>query len=213
MKLNRILLALLASATLATAATTLTYNFNTTLGVGVQSPTSTAPWISTSFTDVNPNQVMLVIHSNLNASEYLSKLAFNLDGDSFAPNNFVFTSISTSGYFDLPLVTVDLNSINCGNGSVCDLSFDFSSSNAQSGAKRFNQVDHVSYMINYFGLTPFSAASFDALDKSGQFKAIAHVQSIGTGNTSAWITPQIPEPSAALLGVFGLITLLRRKRP
>lgn len=214
MKLNQILLALFASATLASAATTLTYNFNTTLGVGVQSPSGSAPWLTASFTDVKPNQVLLVIQNNLLEDEFVSKLMFNLDGNLFSNSDFTFSSTSTSGSFDLPTVITNIDSINGGVGSTFDVSLDFSTSNAGGGSKRFNQVDSVTYLITYSGAAPFSANTFDAIDKSSQVNTTAHVLSIGTDNTSAWVIPttQIPEPAAALLGAFGFLALLRRRR-
>lgn len=207
------ILALILSAPLAYSATTLTYEFSDVQVSSVQPPTGAAPWITTTFTSVDVNKVEITINGNLTPPEYLTKLAFNLDGDAFDVGKFAVTPVSLSGQFDQPTISLGINSFNGGNGATFDFAFEFSTSNAQGGAKRFNQTDSLSYLITYFGAEPFTADSFDSFDTSGRFKAVAHVQSIGSGNTSAWIVPsQIPEASSALLGGLGILTLLRRRR-
>jgi hypothetical protein len=74
-----------------------------------------------------------------------------------------------------------------------------------------------------YGLDPgesivflFSGTNYDALVASlvsGDFRIAMHVQQIGAnGNDSAAFVNVIPEPSSAVLGLFGALLLLRRRR-
>jgi hypothetical protein len=213
MKLTiRTLLAIAAFSTLATAASTLTYSFGSVANSEAP-PSGPAPWATASFVDVNTNSVQLNLVLSMLTSEFVSKMAFNF-GEQYSDSDFSFSTISTTGTFQAPTLSVDENSLNMGVGSRFDFGLNFATSNAGGGTKLFNGNDSISYLITYTGTKAFGVAAFDALDVSNQFKAIAHFQSIGTKNTSAWVVPAtvIPEPRAALLGGLGLIALLRRRR-
>lgn len=199
----------------AMAAQTLRYDFDYIVGIGVVSPTTNSfvaePWVYATFTNSTLNQVKINITSNLVDDEFISIVAFNID-PILKLDKLVFTNTSTHGQFLLPQITVDMNKINAGAGTRLDLEFIFNK--GANGSNRFDLSDSASYVIDYTGNELMTCESFNFIDNTEKYNAIAHVQSIGTENTSAWIgNSQIPEPQSAILfGSLSLLTLLIRRK-
>lgn len=196
----------LTAACRCESATTLTLNYNTVTEVGVVSPVGVAPWLTATFASVDANTVTLTLNANLTGSEFVSKVGFNLGGVSF--NDLVFTPTTLNGSYTTPTLIQDFNG---GNGTAFAFGLTFVQGPPSA---RFNADDSLLYTISYTGPGTFNPEIFNVLDESNSVISIAHVQSIGTEATSAWISPGavIPEPSAALLGAVGFIALLRRRR-
>jgi len=197
----------LTAACRCEAATTLTLNYNTVTEVGVASPVGVAPWLTATFTSVDSNTVTLKIDAKLSGSEFISKIGFNtVSGVSFS--NLSFTATTSGGSFTTPSVISDFN-----GGQGTNFTFGLNFTQGPPSA-RFNGNDSITYTIDYSGPGTFNPEIFNVLDEKRGLVSIAHVQSIGTQSSSAWISPGavIPEPSAALLGAVGFIALLRRRR-
>ena len=196
----------LSAACQTEAATTLTLNYNTVTEVGVLTPVGTAPWLTATFTSVDTNTVSLKLDANLTGSEFVSKIGFNVaPGISFA--DLAFSVTATDGAFTAPSVSAPFRG---GNGTNFAFGVSFS---VAPPATRFDLTDSVTYSITYSGVNTFNPEVFNVLDASDKVLSIAHVQSIGTEATSAWVSPgAIPEPKAAVLGALGILALLRRRR-
>ena len=64
--------------------------------LGGDTPTSTAPWLTVTFTDSLAGQVTLTLQSHLDsASEFFGEVAFNLD-PAFDPASLSFVQLSGS---------------------------------------------------------------------------------------------------------------------
>lgn len=199
-----------------TAAQTVSYNFDTVTELNVDSPSGSAPWATAAFTDLGLNQVEMLITLDLTNLEFISSMSFNLD-PSLNSKSLRFSNPITVGQFSLPSIDRYTNGVGAGQGTRFDFGFDFSTSNSGGGSRRFNGTDSLRYLLTYSGTGTFNSASFNFPDATGRNTVMAHVQNIGECGTSAWITngssPTIPEPSVALLlGAFGFIILLRRRK-
>jgi hypothetical protein len=194
-------------------AQSFTYQLNTITELNVSPPSGNSPWLSAAFTDVGVNHVRLELTANMIDDEFISMFGLNVD-PGININSLTFSNVDTEGTFSLPTISKSMDRISGGQGTRFDVGFDFSTSNSSGGSRRFNQNDSVTYDILYSGSGTFNSDSFDFLDKTGSRYTIAHVQSIGECNTSAWITtPTVPEPSsAALLGLVGTLVLCRRRK-
>lgn len=199
----------------AMATQTLRYDFDYIVGIGVVPPTTNSfvaePWAYATFTNSTLNQVKINITSNLVGDEFISSVSFNID-PILKLEKLIFTNTSTQGQFSIPQITADMNKINAGAGTRLDLEFIFNK--RANDSNRFDLSDSISYIIDYTGNELMTCESFNFIDNTNKYNAIAHVQSIGTENTSAWIgNSQIPEPhSAIMFGSLSLLTLLRRRK-
>lgn len=214
MKLTKLFVMLCFLAAPLSAAQTLSYNLDAVTEVNVDAPTGTAPWATVAFNDLGLNQVEFLLTLDLTGDEFMSGFSFNLD-PALSVNSLTFSNTATVGAFTLPSITRSTNGVNEGQGMKFDFGVDFSTSNASSGSRRFNNTDSLRYVMSYTGSGTFNSQSFKYLDATGTNYVIAHVQGIGECDTSAWITgtPSIPEPQPAmLLGAFGIIALLRRRK-
>lgn len=198
--------AFLNLAPIVNGATMITFNYDAVTEAGVTPPTGNDPWLSATFTTINSSTVSLTLNSNLVDDEFISKLGLNIPQDIYA-HTLTWTIVDSSGSFTAPTIG---GAWNGGNGTGFPLSIEF----AKNNTDRFNLNDSITFNISYSGEEDFSAESFNVLDKSGKVLSIAHIQSIGSKNSSAWVssTAVIPESSAALLGGIGLLTLLQRRR-
>ena len=216
MKLTKLLAMMLFVASPLSAAQTLTFNFDTVTESNVDAPSGSGPWATAKFTNLGLNQVEFLLTLNLVGDEFVSDFSFNLN-PALDVTDLDFTDVATVGQFILPSITRVTNGVNEGQGTRFDFGFDFTTSNSSGGSRRFNETDSLSYIMTYTGSGTFNSSSFNYIDATNKRKAIAHIQSIGECDTSAWISPRnsntIPEPRAALmLGAFGFITLLRRRK-
>jgi hypothetical protein len=165
---------------------------------GIAAPEGPAPWISVTFTDVSTNKVKMDIASHLVQSEFMSELAFNVVGIDIED-----VSIDTPvkyGTFTLPTISIPSKPV---LGKTYDVEMSFESRNNKQ-VNRFDQNDIVSYTISYDGPGVMTSQSFNSNN-------VAHIQSIGCNEDSAWIT-NIPEPSSATIGALGMFFLIRRRR-
>lgn len=199
-------------------AQSFTLQLDTVTELNVAPPSRNSPWLSATFSDLGVNRVRLEITADLFQDEFISMFALNVD-PTLNLNSLTFSNVGTEGSFLLPTISKSVNGINGGQGTRFDVGFEFSTSNSSGGSRRFNGDDSVTYNIFYSGVGSFDSVSFDFLDKTSTNYTIAHVQSIGRKDTSAWITtptepciPTIPEPSALLLSALGTLTLLRRRK-
>lgn len=216
MKLTKLFAMMFFVATPLSAAQTLSFNLDTVTESNVVSPEGNAPWVTTTMNDLGLNQVELLITLNLIGDEFMSNLSLNIN-PALLVNDITFSGVSTVGQFSLPTITQSTNGVNGGQATRFDLGFDFSTSNASNGSRRFNNTDTLRYVMTYSGAGSFTSQSLNYFDDTDTNTVIAHIQGIGCDATSAWITggppENIPEPRAAmLLGSFGLITLLRRRK-
>lgn len=213
MKLTKLFVMLCFLAAPLSAAQTLSYNLDTVTELNVDAPSGVAPWATVAFNDLGLNQVEFLLTVDLTGDEFMSAFSFNLD-PALNQSSLTFSNSITVGQFSLPSITKSKNGVNEGQGTQFDFGFDFSTSNASSGSRRFNNTDSLRYVMTYTGSGVFSSQSFNYLDASGKNGVIAHVQGIGECDTSAWITGEsIPEPQPAmLLGAFGIIALLHRRK-
>lgn len=202
MKMKLIALMSVLMLPIAYSAQTITYNLND-VSVGTIFPVSNSPWGNVTITEVSPNSVTLNFGADLTKGEFYSSLGLNLKDDFVYSPTITLTSISTSGNFNLPKISIGNNVKSGGAGVKYDIWFDFDTSNSQGGVKRFDESDSVTYRINGIGIEAFKVESN---------KVIAHAQNL-TGGASSWIgTCNIPEPSAIMLGGFGLLFLLTNRR-
>lgn len=205
--------ALLLFSPVALGAQTLTFSIDVT-SLGVDPPSSPPPWATAEFTSLAPNAVEFTFASNLEASEFISEFNFNLD-PSLDSTSLVFTPLHAflgSSGFVLPAIDISEDAIFGGQGSRFDIGLSFETSNAGGGSRRFSGTDSVTYSIHYNGTGEFNAYSFNFGDSVNGVYAQTHVQGIGEDLTSAWATPSIPEPSSALLGLFGFTFIFRKRR-
>jgi len=177
-------------------------------------PAGSAPWLTTSFTDISSGVVQMKISaSGLVGSESLSGLFLNLDT---ADNSgkLSFTYVGGSGGFSKPSISTGNNKFKADGGGKYDIDLAFSSKSAGS----FNGNEYVIYNISSSAFT-LNAMDFDALSKaaggSAAFLAAAEISGIssGCGTSSGWIAPcsltvvPVPEPSTFGLMAIGAIVL------
>ena len=216
MKLKHLLIGALAAASFNTMqGATVLHLLDETLSTGA-TPSGSAPWLTVTATDTvrfDPNTgiptsaVRITLESNLQSpTEFFDKVGFvwGIDPQSVP----AFSMITEFGGDVSGSVSIDpFNSINTGVGTSVGLLVDFVNSNAQGGALRFNGTDTFEFTI----VEEFGWAEYDATTIFDNVGVIAHVNGIG-GDSSAWVSSNIPEPSTALLGLISLAGLARRKR-
>jgi len=171
-------------------------------------PVGASPWLRATFVDVSSGVVQLTLEAaNLTATEFVSNWMFTLDPTLDAEDLDV--SLGSAVGFGLPAVVAKNNKQNGGAGYKFDLKFAFETSNSQ----RFTAGESLVATISS-SATTLKAADFGfgtPKNNSPSLTTAAHVQSIGPGDNSGWVTT-MPEPgTAALLGVAGL-ALCRRCR-
>lgn len=185
-----------------------TFNLDRALETGVDSPEGKAPWASATFVDKSVNKISVSVSNSLTGDEFISSLSFNIDPKFNIKDFSINEEVSVGCTF--PIIDLNSPAVHSGMGSK----FDFNLFFARNNANRFNSGDRVSFVMSYNGKEfGFNSNSFNVLDEVGLSYSMAHIQSIGSCNTSAWITTtggSVPEPS--YLSVFGLILLVRRKR-
>jgi hypothetical protein len=167
-------------------------------------PASTnTPWLEAQFQDVTPGTVRLTVFNlNLSGSENIDQLYFNL-ATNLNPLALTFSGLNASGA-DLPIISQGTNQFKADGDGKYDILFDF----AQAGTttNRFDGTDTFTCLISGIpGLTAndFNYLSFPA-GGAGPFFAAGHIQRIGAGSLSGWISATsagsvavVPEPHLA----------------
>jgi len=180
------------------------------------SPEGATPWLNATFDDQGAagDVILTITATNLMPTEKVSGWYFNLD-PLLDPDQLIFTAPSKSGngagpWFDDPDIGTGINEFKADGDGSFDLLIRFETANG--GTRSFNAGDSVEYTIS--GIGSLMANSFYYLSNPepggpGEFITTAHVQGIGEGAISGWVT--IPEPATiVLLGLGGL--LLRRRK-
>ena len=188
---------------------TANYEFS---GTGV-SPEGTAPWLTVTIDDgVNDTDGIVTLTfqaTNLTGSEYVDKLYLNLD-PILDPTKLQFTSPVQTGTFELPGISKDVNAYKADGDGEFDIEFSF----ATVEDDRFGADEAVKYTVS--GIAGLTADSFDFPSnpkKSGDpsFPFAAHVNSIGPGAKSGWVSTPEPATMALMAAGFGLIAVRRRR--
>jgi hypothetical protein len=198
----------ISAASLSTTQAAVIFDFDNAFSGSPPAQTNT-PWLEAQFQDVTPGTVRLtVLNLGLSGSENIDQLYFNL-ATNMNPLALSFSGLSISGA-DLPLISLGTNQFKADGDGKYDVLLDF----AQGGTitNRFDGTDTFSCLISGIpGLTAndFNYLSFPA-GGAGPFFAAGHVQRIGEGSLSGWISATsagsvsvVPEPNVA--SFFGLI--------
>ena len=191
------------------ARASLVYNLNGVFN-GV-SPTSTAPYLTATFTTVTTGIVTLTLQASLEtASEFIGEIAFNVA--SIIPATLAFTPSAGTPGADLSATTQNAQNLNGGGNT--GKGFDFL---LNFDANTLNDSVLFEYTITASGITE---ASFNDQTSSGLYIG-AHIQGIllNGGTTSGAVTgtgtSAVPIPSAVWLlgsGLIGLVAVRRRFR-
>ena len=187
---------------------------------GATPPEGTVPpaWLTVTIddgADVTDGIVTLTLAAtNLTGSEKVKEWCLNLD-PFFSPTNLVFSSPVKTGTFKDPTISKGTDAYQADGDGLYDIQFAFD----QTGntAKNFGAGESIGYTVTLSSGGTLTASSFDFLSTpaggQGPYHTAAHVQSIGAGEDSGWITA--PEP--ATLGVLATGTVFcllaaRRKK-
>jgi hypothetical protein len=223
--LKKLALSVLSLAVLYSTASAASYQYLFNDAFSGTAPASTNAWMEAIVSDVTNGTVQLTVSNlNLTGSENVDELYLNLN-PTLDATKLNFTYLSDGGGFDLPFITKGTNSYKADGDGLYDILFSFThSSDAQH---QFTQGEYFTYTIT--GIPTLTAADFGYLSFPaggvGPFYAAAHVQRIGSGSLSGWISADevtpltaVPEPSAAsLIGLtlsiyFGLRLWKRTSR-
>jgi hypothetical protein len=176
--------------------------------LGGTTPTSVAPWLTATFSDITPGQVSLMLQSHLDvASEFIGEVALNLN-PSFNPTSLRFLQITGPLLQGAPSLSANgIRLAGAGNlGGGFDVLLSWPTAN---GRDRLNGIETVSFEIR--GPANLTASDFDFFNAvNGQAGAAiigAHIQGIpvgtGTGGSGA-VIQMIPEPSLVALFVMAI---------
>ena len=177
-------------------AGSISYTLNTVFNNG-PSPTSSSPWLTAEFTDVDSNNdtvfdyVALTLTASLEvASEFIDEVTFNVK-PGVTPSSVTVTNTTLGNPIVTSIVGTTQNAQNLTGGGNDGKGFDFKisweTSNSQGGVKRFNGVDVESFT---FALTGLLSSDFDYTNTGGaNAHMAAHVQGIpgSTGSQSTAI--------------------------
>jgi len=183
---------------------------------GGTAPAGATPWLTATIDDGGtPGSVTLTLEAtNLTGSEFVSGWYLNLD-PSLNPTSLVFSSPTKTGTFDDPTISSGANAFKADGDGKYDILFGFATSGSGGGVHQFGVGDSVQYTVT--GIGSLVAASFNFPSSPdgghGPFLTAAHVQSIGEGSDSGWVT--LPEPvtlGLMALGFVGLAAAGRKAR-
>jgi hypothetical protein len=199
--LRNITMALVLLASGVTAAQTLTYSFGTPITSSIV-PYGTGPWLTIHLIEVE-DYTKILMQANLTNGEFISKIGLNLN-TSVDYQSLVISDTSKIGSFTVPQFDVGEDVFNAGGGNSFDMIFQFETNNSNGGGDRFNLNDTFTFNVN----TPITTFT----NIGNQIPTLVHIQGIGRNTQSTWMAPNIPEPSAILIGSIGLLLLIRRGR-
>ncbi len=200
------------------------YQFNDPFS-GTAPASTNQPWIDAMFEDVTPGTVQLTVANlNLSGSENVGGLYLNLN-PTYDPTALRLSFLGGSGGFATPLVSLGQNAFKADGDGKYDVLFSFDEGGTD--ATRFTAGEYMVCQIS--GIPNLSAADFACQSLPaggiGPFYAAAHVQRIGDGALSGWVSATvvmdsslIPEPgSGTLLGLASaagiVFSVIRRRRP
>ena len=184
------------------------------------SPASTnTPWVNASFADVGPGTVRLTVSNlTLTGAESVEELYLNIN-PSYNPSNLIFSETGSSSNFFAPTIATQTDHFKADGDGKYDILFSFATTGPTN---RFINSEYIVFQIS--GIPTLTAADFDYLSApaggSGPFYGALHLQSTSIGEDSGWasgdhiVSPDIPEPGTATLGLLALTSWfgLRRSR-
>src|SRR5262245_40770395 len=192
------------------------YQFNNAFS-GSAPVSTNRPWIDAIFQTVTPGTVRLTVTNlTLSASENVDQVYFNLN-TALKPANLTFTLVNESGLFKVPKISTGVNKFQADGDGKYDILFNFNSGGTAN--TRFTAGESVTYYIS--GIPNLVAADFSYLSApaggAGPFYAAAHVQRIGNGTLSGWLSASamtpllVPEPTTIALSLLASgVWLVRR---
>ncbi|HUU30818.1 MAG TPA: PEP-CTERM sorting domain-containing protein [Phycisphaerae bacterium] len=187
---------------------------------GATPPEGTVPpaWLTVTIDDgadyTDGIVTLTLAATNLTGNEKIKEWYLNLD-PSFDPENLVFAQVGKTGAFKDATISKGLDAFKAGGDGFYDIEFVFDHTGNTS--KNFGAGESIGYTVSLSSGGTLTASSFDFLSTpaggQGPYHTAAHVQSIGAGEDSGWITA--PEP--ATLGVLATGTVFcllaaRRKK-
>jgi len=173
------------------------------------------PWLIAEFDDGGTagSVDLTLTANNLSATEFTGEWYFNIDPVYNATDlsNLTFTVTSTTGAFDNPTISKDINNLQANGNGKFDILLGFST--ADGGMDyRFSDGDVLEYSIG--GIGSLTAGSFNFISYEdggeGEYFTTAHIQGIGVGLESGWIT--VPEPVSMLLLAMGGVAIFRKRK-
>jgi hypothetical protein len=172
-------------------------------------PTSTAPWLTVTFTDALPGQVTLTLLCHLNVpSEFIGEISLNLN-PAFDPASLAFLQLSGPSLQGPPSLSKDAIRLPGGgsSGSGFDILLDWPTGHGQD---RFDGTEAVSFDIT--GPANLTWSDFDFYNtvggQDGEAIIGAHIQGIplvGGVTGSGAVIQEAPEPAAAAIMTMALM--------
>ena len=206
MKTATLAVAVVACLSLAGAARggLITFGLNEEFSGGTP-PEGTVPpaWLTVTIDDgadyTDGIVTLTLAATNLTGSEKVKGWYLNLD-PSFSPTNLVFTTPVKTGAFRDPTISKGTDAYKADGDGIYDIEFAFD--HTGNASMNFGGGDSIQYTMTLSSGGTLTAASFDFLSTPagghGPYLTAAHVQSIGAGEDSGWVTA--PEP--ATLGIL-----------
>lgn len=187
---------------------------------GATPPEGTVPpaWLTVTIDDgadyTDGIVTLTLAATNLTGSEKVKEWYLNLD-PSFDPENLAFAKVGKTGAFNDATISKGMDAFKTGGDGFYDIAFVFD--HTGNASKNFGGGESIQYTVELSSGGMLTAASFDFLSAPAgghePHLTAAHVQSIGTGEDSGWITA--PEPATlGLLAtgtVFSLLAARRKK--
>jgi hypothetical protein len=206
MKTATLAVAVVACLSLAGAARggLITFGLNEEFSGGTP-PEGTVPpaWLTVTIDDgadyTDGIVTLTLAATNLTGSEKVKGWYLNLD-PSFIPTNLVFTTPVKTGAFRDPTISKGTDAYKADGDGIYDIEFAFD--HTGNASMNFGGGESIQYTVELSSGGTLTAASFDFLSTPagghGPYLTAAHVQSIGAGEDSGWVTA--PEP--ATLGIL-----------
>jgi hypothetical protein len=190
---------------------------------GATPPEGTVPpaWLTVTIDDgadyTDGIVTLTLAATNLTGSENVKEWYLNLD-PSFDPENLAFAKVGKTGAFDDATISKGMDAYRAAGDGLYDIQFAFThSGNASKTFGAGVPMESIQYTVELSSDGMLTAASFDFLSAPAgghePHLTAAHVQSIGAGEDSGWITA--PEPATlgilAMGMVFSLLAARRKK--